>query len=117
MKLSHETYRQLYEQIGQMSYRLPTVEGGDEFRPTQIQNTSTDSSVDFTQFVAVKVVLQQIMGTVLLLILYVFVIGLTSIVMRLFFRKRLRHPTVDPASSWVLAAGYDSDVESTRFQS
>ncbi len=69
------------------------------------------------EFFAVKILLQRVLGTLSLLLVYGLVIGATSIVMRLFFRNRLRHPTVSSSSGWVSATGYDSSVESAAFQS
>ncbi len=69
------------------------------------------------EFFAVKIVLQRVLGTLSLLFVYGFVIGATIIGMRLFFRKSLRHPTVNSSSGWVLSTGYDSSVESAGFQS
>jgi hypothetical protein len=65
----------------------------------------------------VEILLQKILGTLALVLVYVFVIGPTSIVMRLFFRRSLRKPTVAAGSDWVTAEHYQPDLERSYFQS
>lgn len=65
----------------------------------------------------VEILLQKILGTFALLIVYAFVIGPTSVVMRAFFRKSLRRPTISPNSDWVLAEQYQPDLQRSYFQS
>jgi hypothetical protein len=65
----------------------------------------------------VEILLQRILGTIALLIVYVFVIGPTSLTMRLFFIRNLRKPTVSLGSDWVSAEHYQPDLERSYFQS
>ena len=65
----------------------------------------------------IEVVLQKIIGGLALFILYFFVLGPTSIWMKLFAKQALRHPTISTNSNWVKAKGYDAPVERAKFQS
>ncbi|HRK06364.1 MAG TPA: hypothetical protein PLZ57_01225 [Pseudobdellovibrionaceae bacterium] len=65
----------------------------------------------------IEVVLQKIIGGLALFLLYFFVLGPTSIWVRLFARRALRHPTISPDSNWVAAKGYDASVDQAKFQS
>lgn len=70
----------------------------------------------FERFI-VEILLQKILGTIALFVVYAFVIGLTSLVMRLFFRRSLRQATVSVDSDWVKAEHYRPDIERSYFQS
>lgn len=65
----------------------------------------------------VEIVLQKILGTFALILVYLLVIGPTSLVMRTFFRSNLRSKTESPNSSWVKATHYEPDLERSYFQS
>ncbi len=65
----------------------------------------------------VEIVLQKILGTTALVLVYIFVIGPTSLFMRTFFRSKLRSVTASPDSSWVMATHYEADLEQSYFQS
>ena len=65
----------------------------------------------------VEVVLQKILGTVALFFVYTFIIGPTSIVMRVFFRRQLLKRTDAGQSNWVNATHYEPDLERSYFQS
>ncbi len=65
----------------------------------------------------IEIVLQKILGTFALVLVYIFIIGPTSLVMRTFFRSSLRSKTESPNSSWVKATHYEADLERSYFQS
>lgn len=65
----------------------------------------------------VEIVLQKILGTFALILVYTFIIGPTSLVMRTFFRSKLRSQTISPETSWVKATHYEPDIELSYFQS
>ena len=66
---------------------------------------------------AVEIVLQKILGTSALFTVYAFVIGPTSLVMRVFFRSQLSKRTETGDSNWVQATHYEPDLERSYFQS
>ena len=70
----------------------------------------------FEKFV-VEIILQKILGTFALFIVYTFVIGPTSFVMRVFFRGQLTKRTQAGDSNWVKATHYEPDLERSYFQS
>lgn len=65
----------------------------------------------------ITIVLQKILGTLALFLIYFFVLGPTSLFAKLFFASALQSKTISKASNWVRAEGYDEDIEAAKFQS
>lgn len=69
------------------------------------------------EFVVVDILLQKVLGTLALLIVYFLILGPSSVILKTFFRSKLASPKAAPTSNWVLATKYDADMEKSYFQS
>lgn len=65
----------------------------------------------------VNVLFQKFLVPAALIFIYFFVLGPTSIVARIFFRKALKHSVKTLDSSWSKAEGYNPSLEDSLKQS
>lgn len=64
-----------------------------------------------------QVLLKKIVTPIALVLVYIFVLGPTSIVAKVFFRRALTKSSQRAGTNWVAAENFESTLEGSRTQS